>query len=48
MKAIDQYNSERLVVYRDRNNSDRTLDMLQFFIVFLGVKVSNTVQSQNV
>ena len=46
MKAIDQYNSERLVVYQDRNNSNRTLDMFQFFMAFLRVKVSNTVQSR--
>ena len=46
MIAIDQYNSERVVVYQDRNNSNRTLDMFQFFIAFLGVKVSNTMQSR--
>ena len=38
MKAIEQYNSEELVVYQDRNNSNRTLDMFQFFIAFLGIK----------
>ena len=48
MKAIDQYNPARLVVYQDRNNSNRTLDMFQFFIAYVGVKASNTVQSRNV
>ena len=37
MKAIDQYNSERLVVYQDRNNNNnRTLDMFQSFYSTLG------------
>ena len=36
MKAIDQYNSERLVVYQDRNNNNRTLDMFQSFYSILG------------
>ena len=36
MKAIDQYNSERLVVYQDRNNNNRTLDMFQSFYSPLG------------
>ena len=48
MKAIDQYNPERVVVYQDRKNSNRTLDTFQFFIAFLGVKHSSTVQSRNV